>query len=309
MNHKLRSALRAYVATRRALGFKFHQQDARLTNFLRFMEERGATVITNKLALEWAMQPTDRRATWALRLTDVRGFARHMCSVDAKTEVLPVGMVPGPSRAKPYLYTETEIVKLLAAALELPPTDGLRRWTYYSLFGLLAVTGLRIGEALRLSCEDVNLKEGILNVCGTKFGKSRLVPVHPSTRSILMRYAKRRDEHLSPPRSPYFFVAERGGRLLPQYVYRVFWRLSRQTGLRGLKAHTGPRLHDFRHRFAVETLLVWYRSGQNVELLLPVLSTYLGHTCVRDTYWYLSACPELMEHAALRLEKRWGVTS
>ena len=309
MNNKLRSALRAYVTMRRALGFKFCHQEQRLTSFLSFMEERGATIITNKLALEWAMQPTDRRPTWALRLTDVRGFARHVCSVDARTEVLPVGMVPGPSRAKPYIYTEAEIVKLLAAALELPPTDGLRRWTYYCLLGLLAVTGLRIGEALRLSRDDVNLKEGILNVCGSKFGKSRLVPVHPSTRCILGRYAKRRDAHLSPPRSPYFFVAERGGRLLPQYVYRVFWRLSRQTGLRAPKAHTGPRLHDFRHRFAVETLLVWYRSGQSVELLLPVLSTYLGHTCVRDTYWYLSACPELMQHAARRLEKRWGVTS
>jgi integrase len=294
---------------RRALGFKFYHQEQRLTSFLSFMEERGATIITNKLALEWAMQPMDRRPTWALRLTDVRGFARHVSSVDARTEVLPVGMVPGLSRAKPYLYTEAEIAKLMAAALELPPTDGLRRWTYYCLFGLLAVAGLRIGEALRLSRDDVNLNEGILNVCGTKFGKSRLVPVHPSTRSILRRYAKRRDEHLSPPRSPYFFVAERGGRLLPQYVYRVFWRLSRQMGLRGPKAHTGPRLHDFRHRFAVETLLVWYRSGQSVELLLPVLSTYLGHTCVRDTYWYLSACPELMGHAARRLEKRWGVTS
>jgi integrase len=147
---------------------------------------------------------------------------------------------------------------------------------------------------------------GILTVRDTKFGKSRLVPLHSTTRRTLLRYAKRRDAHLRRPSGPYFFVAERGGQLLLQYVHRVFWRLSRQVGLRGTSDHTGPRLHDFRHRFAVETLLRWYRSGQSVELLLPVLSTYLGHTCIRDTYWYLSACPELMGHAARRLEARWG---
>ncbi len=305
----LRSALRKYVAMRRALGFKFQHQEKRLTGFVSFMEERGATVITHKLALEWATQPPDRRPSWALRLTDVRGFARHLRSAEARTEVPLTGVLPGFSRAKPYLYTETEIRKLLAAALALPPTDGLRRWTYHCLFGLLAAAGLRISEALALRREDVDLKEGILTVRGTKFGKSRLVPLHPTTRCILVRYAKRRDAHLHPPRSPYFFVAERGGQLLLQYVHRVFWRLSRQTGLRGRVDHSGPRLHDFRHRFAVHTLLAWYRSGQSVELLLPVLSTYLGHTCVRDTYWYLSACPELMGYAARRLEKRWEATS
>lgn len=305
----LRSALRQYVAMRRGLGFKFQHQEKRLTGLVRFMEERGASIITHKLAVEWATLPPDRRASWALRLTDVRGFARHLISVDPRTEVPPLGIFPGPSRAKPYLYTDTEIHKLLAAALALPPTNGLRRWTYHCLFGLLAVTGLRISEALGLHRDDVDLKQGILTIRDTKFGKSRLVPLHPTTLSILVRYAKRRDSHLCPPRSSYFFVAERGGRLLHQYVHRVFWKLSRQTGLRAPTDHTGPRLHDFRHRFAVQSLLLWYRSGQNVEHLLPILSTYLGHTCVRDTYWYLSACPELMGHAAQRLEVRWGATS
>jgi integrase len=305
----LRSSLREYVAMRRGLGCKFQHQEKRLTAFVGFMEERGAAVITRKLALEWATQPPDRRPSWALRLTDVRGFAHHLYSVDARTEVPPTGVLPGPSRAKPYIYTELEIRKLLTAALALPPTDGLHRWTYYCLFGLLAVTGLRISEALAIRRADVDLKEGILTIRDTKFGKSRLVPLHPTSRCILVQYAKRRDAHLNPPRSPYFFVAERGGQLLLQYVHRVFWRLSRQTGLRGPADHTGPRLHDFRHRFAVYTLLAWYRSGQSVELLLPVLSTYMGHTCVRDTYWYLSACPELMGHAARRLEKHWEAAS
>jgi len=290
---------------RRGLGYKFQHQERRLTDFVAFMEERGASVITHKFALEWATLPLDRHSSWALRLTDVRCFARHLSSVEPRTEVPPVGIFPALRRAKPYLYTDSEVCGLLAAALALPPTDGLRRWTYHCLFGLLAVTGLRISEALGIQREDVDLEQGILTIRKTKFGKSRLVPLHPTTRNVLLGYATRRDEHLGPRCGPNFFVAERGGRLLLQYVHRVFWKLSRQIGLRDPKDHTGPRLHDFRHRFAVQTLLHWYRSGQDVELRLPALSTYLGHSCVRDTYWYLSACPELMEHAARRLETRW----
>jgi integrase len=305
----LQSALRQYVAMRRGLGYKFQHQERRLTDFVAFMDEHGATVITNKLALTWATLPPDRHSSWALRLTDVRCFARHLTSIEPRTEVPAPGTFPALQRAKPHLYTDLEICSLLAAAWALPPADGLRRWTYHCLFGLLAVTGLRINEALGLRRDDVDLQQGVLTIRETKFGKSRLVPLHPSTLDILLRYAARRDAHLGQECSPYFFVAERGGRLLLQYVHRVFWKLSRQIGLRGPTDHTGPRLHDFRHRFAVETLLHWYRSGQDVEAQLPALSTYLGHSCVRDTYWYLSACPELMEHAARRLETRWEATS
>jgi integrase len=305
----LRSALQQYVAMRRGLGYKFQHQERRLMDFVAFMDERDASVITHKLAVEWATLPPDRHSSWALRLTDVRCFARHLTSAEPRTEVPPPGLFPALQRAKPYLYTDLEINGLLAAAWALPPTDGLRRWTYHCLFGLLAVTGLRISEALGVRREDVDLQQGVLTIRQTKFGKSRLVPLHSTTVGILLRYAARRDEHLGPERSPYFFVAERGGRLLIQYVHRVFWKLSRQIGLRGPADHVGPRLHDFRHRFAVETLLRWYRSDQNVEAQLPTLSTYLGHSCVRDTYWYLSACPELMEHAARRLEARWEAIS
>lgn len=307
--NSLQSALRQYVTMRRGLGYKFQHQERRLTDFVAFMDERSASVVTSKLALEWATLPPDRHSSWALRLTDVRSFARHLRSAEPLTEVPAPGIFPALRRAKPYLYTDLEIYGLLAAAWALPPAGGLRRWTYHCLFGLLAVTGLRINEALRVRREDVDLQQGILTIRETKFGKSRLVPLHPSTLGILLRYAARRDEHLRPQCSAYFFVAERGGRLLLQYVHRVFWKLSRQIGLRSPTDHTGPRLHDFRHRFAVETLLRWYRSGQNVEAQLPTLSTYLGHSCVRDTYWYLSACPELMEHAARRLEARWKATS
>jgi integrase len=164
---------------------------------------------------------------------------------------------------------------------------------------------MRLSEAIGLERDDVDLEAGVLTVRLTKFGKSRLVPLHPTTRSALRSYADRRDAHLGSRCSPYFFVAERGGRLLHQYVHRVFWRLSRETGLRRPGDHTGPRVHDFRHRFAIRTLLGWYREGTDVAAKLPALSTYLGHTCVRDTYWYLSACPELMQEAARRLNQRW----
>jgi integrase len=255
--------------------------------------------------MEWATLLPDRHATWALRLTDVRGFARHVANIEPKTEVPPAGILPGLKRAKPYVYSDTEIDALLAAALALPPEDGLRRWTYHYLFGLIAVTGMRLSEAIGLQRDDVDLEAGLLTVRLTKFGKSRLVPLHPTTRAALRSYADRRGAHLGSRCSTYFFVAERGGRLLHQYVHRVFWRLSREIGLRRPGDRTGPRVHDFRHRFAIRTLLGWYQEGMDVEQRLPVLSTYLGHTCVRDTYWYLSACPELMQEAAQRLDRRW----
>jgi integrase len=273
------------------------------------MDRRGATNITYPLALKWAMHPPATRPTWALRFTDVRGFSRYLYGRNPRSEVLPMQVLAFPSRAKPYLYTEIEIASLLEAALAIPPITALRRSTYHTLFGLLAVTGLRIGEALALKRQDADLEQGILTIRGTKFGKTRLVPIHPTTCEVLTRYASKRDAHINPARSDYFFVAERGGKLLHQYVWPVFIRLSRQIGLRAASARRGPRLHDFRHRFAVQTLVNWYRSGEPVEQLLPVLATYLGHVCVRDTYWYLSACPELMGHAVTRLEQHWRAAS
>jgi integrase len=301
----LHSALKRYLSMRKGLGYKYQHQTRRLADFVSFMERRGATTITTKLAMEWATLPPDRHASWALRLTDVRGFARHIANIDPKTEVPPAGILPGLKRAKPYVYSDAEIDALLAAALSLPPAGGLRRWTYHYLFGLIAVTGMRLSEAIGLQRDDVDLEAGVLTVRLTKFGKSRLVPLHPTTSAALRNYAERRDAQFASRCAPHFFVAERGGPLLHQYVHRVFWRLSREIGLRRPGDRTGPRVHDFRHRFAIRTLLGWYREGTDVEKKLPALSTYLGHTCVRDTYWYLSACPELMQEAARRLDRRW----
>jgi integrase len=303
----LRLELERYLSMRQGLGYKYLDQARRLRDFVSFTEARKATTITTKLALAWATLPPCTHVSSAKRLHDVRRFARHVASISPKTEIPPSGMFPQWKRPKPYIYSDGEIDALLAAALALPPTDGLRRWTYHHLFGLIAVTGMRLSEVIGLQRSDVDLKEGVLTVRRTKFGKSRLLPLHPTTCAVLRSYAERRDRHLGTRCGPHFFVAERGGQLLKAYVHRVFWRLSREIGLRRPGDRTGPRIHDFRHRFAIRTLVGWYREGADVENKLPALSTYLGHASVRSTYWYLSACPELLQEAARRLDRRWGV--
>jgi integrase len=301
----LRSALCAYVKFRRGLGYKFREQGKQLQDFIRFMQKRNATSVTNKLAMEWATLPPNSVSSRKLRLSYVRGFARYLTSLDPRTEVPPTGVFPSPLRPKPYIYTDPEIKKLLKAALKLPPAEGLRRWTYHCLFGLLAVTGLRISEALALQRGDVDLDDGVLTIRHTKFGKSRFIPIHTTTCKVLRSYAARREGSLPALCSPYFFVSEKGNQLLHWKVRRVFWRLSRQTGLRGQNGDSAPRIHDMRHTFATKTLLKWYRRGKNAELLVPLLSTYLGHSQVRDTYWYFSASPLLMGQAVKRLEAHW----
>jgi integrase/recombinase XerD len=307
----LRGAIHEYLVMRRDLGFKLVQTERWLRNFATFMEGQGASCITIELALQWAVQPQSSHPSYgAKRLIALRCFARHRRATDPSTEVPAQGLLPyRPLRAKPYLYTEEEIQRLMAAAKTLPPRNGLRGWTYYCLLGLLAVTGLRISEALALKRDDVDLSGGLLTIREAKFAKSRLVPLHPSTQEVLRKYAQQRDAYPGCSRSAHFLVSETGASLDASTIRQTFCELSRQIGLRGPKDHIGPRLHHFRHRFAVEVLLRWYRSGEDVEQRLPALSTFLGHARVRDTYWYLSACPELMGQAARRLEQRWGISS
>ncbi len=303
----LRQEMEDYLALRRRLGFKLRDAGRWLSKFADFLEARGATRVTTQLALEWAQQdPTVLPSTCAQRLGYVRGFARHQNAVDPRTEIPPPGLLPfRPRRARPFLYSQQHVEQLLSCALALPPTDGLRSWTYHCLLGLLCVTGMRIGEAIRLQLDDVNLQEGLLTLRGTKFGKSRLVPIHPSTQEVLAQYRARRARCAAATASAFFFITSRGHHLDIGDIHRTFYALSRQVGLRAADASYGPRLHDFRHRFAIETLLRWYRSGAEVERRLPLLSTYLGHVHVADTYWYLSGSPELMQQAVARLEQRW----
>lgn len=303
----LREAVGDYLKMRRGLGFKLHKAGKGLADFVSFLEEQGVDYITTSLALEWAQQPPSvQPAEWAWRLSYVRGFARYQSAIDPRTEIPPARLLPHrPRRAVPYLYSDQEIERLLDAALKLPPLDGLRRWSYHALFGLLVVSGMRIGEAIGLKQNDVDLNTGILSIQAAKFGKSRLVPLHDSTRQVLVNYKLRRDDFLSGRPATYFFISPLGNHLNMSNVHRTFNQLSSQIDLRAPDSSSGPRIHDFRHRFAVETLLRWYRAGEDVERRLPVLSTYLGHVHLSDTYWYLTACPELMGLAAKRLENRW----
>jgi integrase/recombinase XerD len=303
----LRNAVDEYLEMRRALGYQLLEARVALPEFVSFLEKYGESHITTKLALEWSQQTSSPKlAGWAKRLGFVRTFARYWSATDPRTEVPPCGLLPGRhNRVQPYLYTDEEIKGLMDAALRLQPADGLRPWTYYCLFGLLPVTGLRISEAISLQRPDVDLQEALLTIRHTKFDKSRLVPIHASTQQVLADYAQRRDRFLGRQRSQHFLVSERGRQLSKSRVRQTFHDLSRQTGLRGPSDRHGPRLHDFRHRFAVRTLVSWYRSGQDVERCLPILSTFLGHVRVSDTYWYLSFCPELMGLATARLERRW----
>ena len=287
---------------RRSLGYKLWMPASLLSDFVSFLEDTTADHITIPLALQWAQRKPTRPAEWARRLTCVRCFARYWSATDPQTQIPPWSLLPHrPRRARPYLYTDQEIRQLLEAAKQL---GGLLGLTYYCLLGLLSVTGLRISEVLNLKIEDVDLVKGILVIVGSKFGKSRLVPIHASTQKVMLRYARERDRAFGRNLS-YFFVSRRGNRLDGGQVRRTFYRLSRKIGLRGPTASHGPRLHDFRHRFAAKILVNWYRSGQDVERRLPVLSTYLGHGHVSDTYWYLTICPELMGLVVNRLEKHW----
>ncbi len=304
----LRAAVNDYLTMRRNLGFKLHEAGKLLPAFVTFMEQRRASYITPQLALAWAQQSsTVQPAEWARRLSVVRTFARHRSATDPRTQIPPKGLLPyRPKRARPYLYTSEEIESLLRAALSLPAREGLRPWTYHCLFGLLAVTGLRLGEACNLELRDVDLKTSVLTIRGAKFGKSRLIPIHASTRRVLADYLERRDRRWAARQvSSYLFVSNRGNRLDNKDIHRTFYALSRQIGLRGQSDSHGPRIHDLRHRFAVMVLLRWYRSGEDVEQRLPYLSAYLGHVHISDTFWYLSAWPELMREAMSRLERRW----
>jgi integrase/recombinase XerD len=296
-----------YLAIRRALGFKLQGYERDLNSFVQFLKEKRSSRITTALVLEWVkISKSKLPSEWTRRLCHIRGFAQYWRAIDSRTDVPAWALLPFHSkRARPYIYTADEISKLLEAALRLHPPGGLRSWTYYTLIGLLVATGMRLGEVINLQPEDVNLTEGVLTVKNAKFGKSRLVPLHPSTTAVLANYAVRRDRFLGKRPAVRFLISQRAKKLAMCVVHFTFYQLSLETGLRKTYGGHGPRFHDFRHRFAIETLLHWYRSGEDVERRLPILSTYLGHVRIEDTYWYLRACPELMGLAVARLENHW----
>jgi integrase len=295
----LRSA-REYLELRRALGFKLYRETRLLPDFVGFVTAHGSAFITMDLAVRWAQLPAGASARWcASRLSAIRCFAKYQLAFDPRTEIPPRDLLPSrATRRLPHLYTQAEIAAVMSEARAERPA--VIAAAYETLFGLLATTGMRVGEALALDDDDIDWSRSLLKVRHAKFQKSRLVPLHASTLAALRKYVAVRDR-LCVRLGRWVFTSSVGTRVRHQVFGRVFRRLIRRAGLGdGLR----PRLHDLRHTFALDTLRDWYRSGVDVERRLYSLSTYLGHVKPTSTYWYLTATPELLALAGARLE-RW----
>jgi len=306
----LQARVERYLADRRRLGFSVRNDAYNLRSFARHVRAVGHRgPLTVELMADLARR--DRHAstdphTWARRLKKLRTFMRWLQQFEPRTEV-PDDTIFGrlPERQAPHIYSEQEIVDLLAGARRLGPAPGLRGTVFETLFGLIAATGLRIGEALALRNLDVDLKAGMLSIHQTKFGKSRQVPMHASTVDALRRYRWMRDLAGGPAaEDAAFFIGTRGRlRGLPlgdRQVHRVFGELRRQLGWRNRGTHHAPRIHDLRHTFVVRRIAQWQAQGVDIDQAMLSLSTYVGHAMVTNTYWYLSAVPELMATAAGR---------
>lgn len=306
----MKSLLKAvddYLVLRRSLGFKLRHETWWLPDFVSFLKRHRSSVITNELAIQWAQQPSGTSAQWrAKRLAAVRQFARHYQAFEPRTEIPPADLIPFQQlRATPHIYTESEVAALLHHAAKLPRR--LQSATYPTLIGLLAATGMRLGEATALELSDVDFRRSLLTVRQAKFGKSRQLPIHETTINALHVYAKMRDRLLPSRPCTKFLVSTAGTELLQQNIGVVFARLKKASGL--VFSNHKPRIHDLRHTFAVNTLLDWYRADADVEHRLPWLSTYLGHVSPTTTYWYLTATPELLALAAERanrVRERWS---
>ena len=303
----LEQDLADYLHLRHALGHDLADAGRLLPSFVAHLQEQGLRTVTFEAALAWTLQPpTGKRSSVApRRMTAARGFARYLSGIDPTTEVPPMGLIPSWQRwRRPFIYTPTDIDAILSQARNAIGSP-LRAATYQTLLGLLAANGLRIGEAIKLDRSDVDWEQGVLLIRESKFGKSRMVPLHPSTMQALVEHARLRDELQPRPKDASFFVSLTRKRLSYAVVQGTFRQLVDRAGV-GVDAPSPPRLHDFRHSFAVRTLLGWYRSDEDVQAKIPSLSTYLGHREPASTYWYLSAAPELLALAAARQDTAWS---
>lgn len=304
----LRRHLDDYLTMRRALGYKLERAGLLLDQFVSYLESVDASTVSTEHALAWATLPAGgSRSWWAMRLSAVRGFAGYLHTIDPECEVPPADVLRGRAlRSVPYLYSDEQIAALMTATGTL--SSPLRGATFRSLVGLLAVSGMRIGEAILLDGDDIDWEQGVLIVRHGKFGKSRWLPLHPSTLDALAGYL-RSPERAARVCSPALFVSTAGTRLLYPNVLRTFKILVDRAGLTARSARCRPRLHDLRHTFAVRTVLDCYRTGVDVNSRLPLLSTYLGHVNPANTYWYLTGAPELLALAGDRLESSLGEPS
>jgi integrase len=299
----LRDRAGEYLAMRRALGFKLVAQGRHVMSFVALCEERGTERVTSGLAVEWATATTSGDEVYqARRLDSVRIFARHLQALDPATEVPPGDVLSRRyGRMPPYLYPPQEISALMDAAGGLTP--GIRAAAWRTLIGLLAVTGMRQGEACRLRRDDIDLEAGTIAILDSKFGKSRQVFLDPTAIVALRAWEQARDEAFPEPRTDAFLVNGKGRPLAGSTVQHQFASLARTAGIQAPPGRRPPRLHDLRHGFTVATMLDFYRDGGNVQARLPVLSTWLGHIDPKSTYWYIQAVPELLALAAGRIER------
>jgi integrase/recombinase XerD len=301
----LRQAFEEYLTMRRSLGYRYQHAEIRLDKFVAFLEKKRASHVTTALALEWSLQSAPALAEPANRMTIIRGFARYLSALDDRNEIPPRDLMPKKlRRVRPYLLSSEQVTSLLNAARSRRSSER-PKGKYYCLFGLLAITGMRIGEALNLTDNDVDLVEGMIHVKWSKFGKSRLIPLHPTAVVALDAYKQRRNKSLGSRMAARFFSSSIGTPLRHSTIYDVLRKVCEKAGLKKGPAGRSLRPHDLRHRFAMETLTRWYRDGKDAERLLPILSTFLGHTRVEDTYWYLTEQPELMSLAVERMNRRW----
>lgn len=314
MNTRIRLQTRVdgYLAERHRLGFELHSLDTLLADFAKFVADRHHHgPLTVELMADWVRMGKGGLGTpetWYRRMATLRRFIRYLQQFEPQTEMPDASIFgPEPGRVAPHIYREEEIVDLLAATRKLGPRGSFRPATFETLFGLMASTGLRVSEALHLRDADVDLKRGMLIVRQTKFAKSRQLPLHPSTVDALARYRRQRMHHVPTTADPPFFIGSRGRRLGQplgdRQVHRVFNALRDGLNWVNRGAHAAPRLHDLRHTFAVRRLMRWHREGTDVDQMMLALSTYLGHTKISHTYWYLSAVPELMALAGGKFER------
>jgi integrase/recombinase XerD len=300
----LQTRVDEYLRLRRALGFKLKEEERLLGQLVGYLEAAGAETVKTELAVRWARLPVGVHPNhWSKRLRVARGFAAYLHTLDPTAEIPPPDIFPHRrQRATPYLFSQQDICRLLEEARRL--RNPMRAASYEALFGLLAVSGMRIGEAVALERENVDLDAGLITIRKAKGDRARLVPLHPTSTEALRRYASERDRLCPAPRSRAFFLSSVGTPVHANGLRQTFREITTQIGIRTEMVH--PRVHDLRHRYAVQTLIDWQRSGVNIDEQIPTLSTYLGHVSPADTYWYLSASPELMALAADRVAERFG---
>jgi integrase/recombinase XerD len=296
-----------YLRLRHALGHDLANAVRLLPRFVSHLDSVGASTITVETSLAWVQRPDADPASsvWSRRMTVVRGFARHMSGIDPATQVPPLGLVTFRQRWRPpFIYSEHDVEALMAEVPRVIPS-AFRAGTFQTIIGLLSATGMRVGETLRLDRSDIDWAQGLMVVKASKFGKSRELPLDPTTVVALASYAKIRDRCMPQPKSSTFFISRVGTPVLYSDFGVKFRELVAACGV-GVNSPVHPRIHDLRHSFAVHTLVRWYRAGLDVGALLPRLSTYMGHLAPGYTYWYLSAAPELLALAADRLEPPTG---